>query len=496
MKKILQSNASATTQETSLAQGAIVIGQRLKKARQDSNADLKDLAARLKVPESKLIAMEEGTLTMPHLIFVRGMLRSYAKALGIDINNELAELGATEEEAVSAPKKPKNTIVAPLANPQKAEATPPEKAKKTSATAPKKSKTPAIAALEQKAYTTPPEDNLPPPPNATSRRHPLLLWLMLGILFSGSAIYLIAEQVKNNHDDVTPSTVIDTTEQSLTAPLPASSKLTETYPQPDLSATVHAPAQNLEAQPSTQVALSSNKTKSKNPAANPRVLSLSSQHQSPSEPMDKTIVDDIVVKPIKNAALISPTLNLPETTTPPIDQSPANSSANLHEETTPVTIDKAPTIPSKNPPAPSIPNELEKGGASLAPKSQPSADMASLAIDNMMLNRLTNSIPNLKPRATQIANEKPLMRTLKASSTIQPLLSIKFNGKSWYAVSDANGKVLASGAGQPGDVQQIRGTAPIKVALGNTHSVEEIEFRGKHVDLEKIESGVARLSLR
>lgn len=324
----------------------------------------------------------------------------------------------------------------------------------------------------------------------------MLLWLMLGILFSGSAIYLIAEQVKNNHDDVTPSTVIDTTEQSLTAPLPASSKLTETYPQPDLSATVHAPAQNLEAQPSTQVALSSNKTKSKNPAANPRVLSLSSQHQSPSEPMDTTIVDDIVVKPIKNAALISPTLNLPETTTPPIDQSPANSSANLHEETTPVTIDKAPTIPSKNPPAPSIPNELEKGGASLAPKSQPSADMASLAIDNMMLNRLTNSIPNLKPRATQIANEKPLMRTLKASSTIQPLLSIKFNGKSWYAVSDANGKVLASGAGQPGDVQQIRGTAPIKVALGNTHSVEEIEFRGKHVDLEKIESGVARLSLR
>lgn len=499
MKKILQNNASsATTQEAPTPQAAIVIGQRLKKARQDSSADLKDLATRLKVPESKLIAMEDGTLTMPHLIFLRGMLRSYAKVLGIDINAELAELGAAEEETAAPPKKPKNTIVAPLENPKKMETIPPEKAKKAPVVTPQKNKKKTVSALEQKVHAIP-ESDLPPRPNAAPRTHKLLLWLMLGIFFSGSAIYLIAEQVKSN-DDVTPSTVIDTTEQSPATPLPDSGKLTEVYPQPNSPIILATPAQKPEAQPSTQAALSGNKTKGRNPAANPRVLSLSNKDQAPSgevDTTDTTIVDDIVVKPIKNTTIISPSIDLPETATPiTIDKAPINASANSAEEATPITIDKTPTPPQKNPANPSIPNELEKGGALLDKKSQSGADMALPMIDNMMLNRLTNSVPRFRSRSTQVASEKPLMRALKTSSTIQPLLSIKFNGKSWYAISDANGKVLASGAGQPGDVQKIRGTAPIKIALGNTHSVEDIEFRGKHVDLEKTESGVARLNLK
>lgn len=476
MKKTLSDNTSAATQGVLLPQNAIVIGQRLKKARQESKADLKNLAARLKVSESKLVAMEEGTLAMPHLIFLRGMLRSYAKVLGVDINAELAELGSAGEGVVASPEQPQKAPTPPT-TPKKAAIAASEEIKKTPALV-QKSKKKSPAPLAQNPHTAP-EPNLPP------RTYKLLLWLMLGILFSGSAIYLIAEHVKNS-EDVTPSTsaIIDTVEQSSTTPLTVSEKPIETYPQQhDLPTAPSTPIQKLEAQSSAKVALPNNKIKERNPAANPRVLSLSNHNQTPpgQANTDTTTIDDIIVKPITNITTTNPVARLPETAAPTtIDKAPATPSTRLPEATAPATIDKTPINPS----APSGLKEEQ-----LDSKTPPT-------IDNMMLNRLTNTMPRLRSRTTQPMAEKAFMHALKSPPTMQPLLSIKFNGNSWYAISDANGKVLASGAGQPGDVQQIRGTAPIKIALGNTQSVEEIEFRGKHVYLEKVQSGVTRLNLK
>lgn len=502
MKKTLPDNTSAATQGTPPLQSAIVIGQRLKKARQESNADLKNLAARLKVSESKLVAMEEGTLAMPHLIFLRGMLRSYAKVLGVDINAELAELGSAGEGAVALPEQPQKAATPPT-TPKKAAIAASKEIKKTPALA-QKSQTPPPAPLEQTPHTAP-EPSLPP------RTHKLLLWLMLGILFSGSAIYLIAEQVKNN-EDVTPSTsaIIDTVEQSSTLPLPVSEKPIETYPQHDLSAAPSTPVQKLEAQSPAKVALPNNRIKERNPAANPRVLSLSNPNQIPpgQANTDTAIIDGIIVKPITSITTTNPIARLPETaTSTTIDKAPANPSARLSEATAPATTDKAPANPSARPPEAAAPATIDK--TPINPSKTPANPSAPSGlkeeqldsktpptIDNMMLNRLTNTMPRLRTRTTQPMAEKAFMHALKSPPTMQPLLSIKFNGNSWYAISDANGKVLASGAGQPGDVQQIRGTAPIKIALGNTQSVEEIEFRGKHVYLEKIQSGVARLNLK
>lgn len=535
MKKTLPDNTSAATPGISPPQGAAAIGHRLKKARQASNADLKNLAARLKVPESKLIAMEEGTLAMPHLIFLRGMLRSYAKILGIDINAELAELGAPEEETVAAPEKPKNTIAAPSETAQKAAIGSHEKAKKTPITTRKRAEKEFLAVREQNTPAAS-EGALPPQPNARLRTHKLLLWLMLGIFISSSAIYLIAQQVKNNHDDdVTPSTIIDIAEAP---PVTPSSKSAEIDASLNLSAPSPAARQKPEAQLSAQLAPPHNKTKGRNPAANPRVLSLSNHNQTSFGPAntDTTIVDDNIIKPITTT---SPSVYLPETETPTIidkvranpssahsaeavtpaitDKAPTDASSHRSPEAatpTPTPIDKTPVAPSKAPTNPSAPNKSKEEVSLLNSKLQSDSNMARPTIDNMMLNRLTSTVvaPRSKsrttnekpltyalksPPTTQSVNEKqPLTHALKSLAVTQPLLSIKFNGKSWYAVSDANGKVLASGAGQPGDVQQIRGTAPIKIALGNTLSVEAIEFRGRHVELEKTQSGVARLNLK
>jgi cytoskeletal protein RodZ len=80
------------------------IGQHLRRVRLASGLKLADLAAKLKVPEKKLTAMENGVLEPFNLAYTRAMLRGYAKIIHTDIDTELAKLGPVPEPSQLKPR--------------------------------------------------------------------------------------------------------------------------------------------------------------------------------------------------------------------------------------------------------------------------------------------------------------------------------------------------------------------------------------------------------
>ncbi|SPJ14898.1 XRE family transcriptional regulator (fragment) [Burkholderiales bacterium] len=75
-------------------------------------------------------------------------------------------------------------------------------------------------------------------------------------------------------------------------------------------------------------------------------------------------------------------------------------------------------------------------------------------------------------------------------------LVLRIRSEAWIEVVQSDGATLLSQICAAGTVQTIKGTAPLRVVVGNSAGVE-VQFRGAAVDLGRYTNpnGVARLTL-
>jgi cytoskeleton protein RodZ len=88
------------------------------------------------------------------------------------------------------------------------------------------------------------------------------------------------------------------------------------------------------------------------------------------------------------------------------------------------------------------------------------------------------------------AGSPPTTRTGEAE------LGVRFSALSWVEISDAEGRRLLEGLYAGGSVREVRGTAPLRVVLGNAPAVE-LELDGRPVPLTGLvhRNGSAYLSI-
>lgn len=79
---------------------AFAAGEQLREARELKGLTVEDVAARLKVPARYIRALEEGDVAaLPEPTFVRGYVKAYARALGLDADALLGQLAPVELKA-------------------------------------------------------------------------------------------------------------------------------------------------------------------------------------------------------------------------------------------------------------------------------------------------------------------------------------------------------------------------------------------------------------
>ena len=71
------------------------ISERLRAGRERQRLTVDDLATRLKVAPGKLLAVESADVSaLPDMTFTKGLIRAYARALQVDVDDQLARLNA------------------------------------------------------------------------------------------------------------------------------------------------------------------------------------------------------------------------------------------------------------------------------------------------------------------------------------------------------------------------------------------------------------------
>jgi len=78
----------------------------------------------------------------------------------------------------------------------------------------------------------------------------------------------------------------------------------------------------------------------------------------------------------------------------------------------------------------------------------------------------------------------------------QAQLDVRFSALSWVEISDAEGHRLLQGFYAPGSARQVRGTAPLRIVLGNAPAVD-LQLNGRPVQLTGLvhRNGSAYLSI-
>ena len=73
-------------------------------------------------------------------------------------------------------------------------------------------------------------------------------------------------------------------------------------------------------------------------------------------------------------------------------------------------------------------------------------------------------------------------------------LLLRFNERSWFEISQADGRVLMSRNGEAGSLEMLNTSSPLVLVVGRA-DVVRVEYRGKPVDLKPYvnSNGVARL---
>ena len=75
-------------------------------------------------------------------------------------------------------------------------------------------------------------------------------------------------------------------------------------------------------------------------------------------------------------------------------------------------------------------------------------------------------------------------------------LVFSFEGEAWVEVRDSTDKVIFSRLNQPGSTQEVQGSAPFKLVVGNARNVK-LSWKGKQLDLSPyVKVSVARLTVQ
>lgn len=91
---------------------------------------------------------------------------------------------------------------------------------------------------------------------------------------------------------------------------------------------------------------------------------------------------------------------------------------------------------------------------------------------------------------------RPAGGSLPTTSTGETQLDVRFSALSWVEISDAEGRRLLQGLYAGGSAREVRGTAPLRVVLGNAPAVE-LELNGRPLQLAGLvhRNGSAYLSI-
>ncbi|MBS1208627.1 MAG: transcriptional regulator [Proteobacteria bacterium] len=108
------------------------------------------------------------------------------------------------------------------------------------------------------------------------------------------------------------------------------------------------------------------------------------------------------------------------------------------------------------------------------------------------------SAPVVPASAPQAGQSVPVAVAVAAQSAANslPRIVLGFDGESWVEVRDASAKVVFGRLSQAGVVQEIQGSGPFTLVIGNAPKVK-LSWKGKPVDLLPYTKGdVARLTLQ
>ena len=118
----------------------------------------------------------------------------------------------------------------------------------------------------------------------------------------------------------------------------------------------------------------------------------------------------------------------------------------------------------------------------------------------------TDAPPNPVPASTSTAEPSPAAEPAAAIATATPtaaatapgveeVIAITFRDNSWTEIRDRDGRLLLSGMNRGGTTQNVSGTPPLDIVIGNASDVRVV-YRGNPVDLvPHTRQNVARLRL-
>ncbi|ALT77895.1 helix-turn-helix domain-containing protein [Paucibacter sp. KCTC 42545] len=162
-----------------------------------------------------------------------------------------------------------------------------------------------------------------------------------------------------------------------------------------------------------------------------------------------------------------------------------------------VPVLAAPSAPAQDL-APVVP-----GASSLAVSVETNAPVLANAPASAAAALTTSSLSPAPVNTAQLAAKPALGATPTASAPVpapvpglgQVPLRVKISDESWVEVVDAKGQVLLSKLLRPGDEQNLVGTPPLKIRVGNVAGTE-LTLRGSLVDLKaQSRDNVARIEL-
>lgn len=98
--------------------------------------------------------------------------------------------------------------------------------------------------------------------------------------------------------------------------------------------------------------------------------------------------------------------------------------------------------------------------------------------------------------ASAVAVPQGVAVSMPVAVTAGARLVFEFSGESWVEVRDVSGQLIFSRLNQAGSTQEVQGTPPLELVVGNAPLVR-LSWRGKPVDLAPMTRGeVARIKLQ
>ena len=141
----------------------------------------------------------------------------------------------------------------------------------------------------------------------------------------------------------------------------------------------------------------------------------------------------------------------------------------------------------------------EPAATALAVASEPVAASAPLVEQSPAqsgLRQVTPVVAQSAPAPVAVQSGSLVAAVSQPSAVGLPRIVLAFDGESWVEVRDATDKVVFARLSQAGVVQEVQGSAPFTLVIGNAPKVR-LNWKGRPVDLAPyIKGDVARLTVQ